>query len=73
MTGSYKTANLNELMFRPYKRIFVQQFVIILGTFVLLVENEGKIFMLIFIPIKVFFEMFIDYDKVIKESINKVK
>ncbi|MBP9213184.1 MAG: hypothetical protein KBF36_01415 [Chitinophagaceae bacterium] len=73
MTGSYKTANLNELMFRPYKRIFVQQFVIILGTFVLMVEKEGKIFMLIFIPIKVFFEMFIDYDKVIKESINKVK
>ncbi len=71
MSGKYKTARLGVVMFMPYPRIFVQQFVVILGTFVLMFGSEAsKIFMLIFVAVKVFFEIFLDFDRLIDETVK---
>jgi hypothetical protein len=64
-TGNYKTASLGMLMFTPYPRIFVQQFVVILGTFFFAFGDAGtKIFMLVFVAIKVFFEIMLDFERI---------
>src|SRR5215212_3074113 len=36
LTDEYKTASLSNIMFEPYIRIFIQQFTVIVGSFVLL-------------------------------------
>jgi Family of unknown function (DUF6498) len=61
-SGKYKTISLNRQMFEPYMRIFVQQFVVILGS-LFLTFGAGKIFILIFIIAKIFFELFINFDR----------
>jgi hypothetical protein len=66
-SGKYKTTSLTAQMFTPYKRIFIQQFVVILGAFVLLLNPNGKYLILLFVPIKIFFELFIDYDSLLDE------
>lgn len=56
----YKTVPMDVIMFSPYGRIFVQQFVVILGSFFLMM-NASKLFILIFILVKIFFETFINF------------
>jgi len=51
-------------MFEPYIRIFVQQFVVILGS-MFLTFGAGKIFILIFVAAKIFFELFINYNRLL--------
>ena len=67
LTRDYKTSSLGYLMFQPYGRIFVQQVTVILGS-MLLSFGAGKIFILIFALIKIFFEVFIDFDRLIKKA-----
>ena len=67
MTGEYKTSSLGYLMFQPYGRIFVQQVTVILGS-MLLSFGAGKIFILIFALIKIFFEVFIDFNLLLKKA-----
>ena len=64
LTGVYKTASLGTLMFAPYARIFVQQFCVILGSF-FLQFGGGAIFILVFAAVKTFFEIILDYEKMI--------
>jgi hypothetical protein len=64
MTGTYKTISMGRLMFEPYIRIFVQQFVVILGS-IFLSFGAGKIFILIFVITKIFFELFINYNRLL--------
>ena len=64
ISGEYKNANLSYLMFQPYPRIFLQQFVVILGS-MFLVFGAGKIFMFIFVVTKIWFELFINFDKIL--------
>ncbi len=54
--GKYKTAVLEELMFLPYVRIFVQQLVVIAGGFFLML-NANSAFILVFIGIKIVIEI----------------
>ena len=61
-SGAYKTVSLGRQMFEPYMRIFVQQFVVILGS-MFLTFGAGKIFILIFIIAKIFFELFVHFDR----------
>jgi hypothetical protein len=58
--GLYKTASLGSLMFAPYGRVFVQQCCLLPGGF-FLVFNLGKIFMLVFVAVKIFFEVVMKY------------
>ena len=67
LTGDYKTASLGYLMFQPYGRIFVQQVTVILGSIFLSFE-AGKVFMLVFAAIKIFFEIIVDFDLIIKKA-----
>ena len=62
MTGKYKTISMGRLMFEPYIRIFVQQFVVIMGS-MFLTFGAGKIFILIFVIVKIFFELFVNYNR----------
>jgi hypothetical protein len=63
-SGAFKAVSMSRLMFEPYMRIFVQQFVVILGS-MFLSFGWGKIFILIFIVIKIFFELFINYKRLL--------
>jgi hypothetical protein len=65
MTGNYKTISIGRLMFEPYMRIFVQQFVVILGS-MFLNFGAGKIFILIFVVAKIFFELFVNYKRLLE-------
>jgi len=67
LTGDYKTSSLGYLMFQPYGRIFVQQVTVILGS-MFLSFGAGKIFIFIFALIKIFFEVFINFDLLIKKA-----
>ena len=67
LTGEYKTSSLGYLMFQPYGRIFIQQVTVILGS-MFLSFGAGKVFILVFALIKIFFEVFIDFDLLIKKA-----
>lgn len=71
-TGQYKTISMAVLMFQPYGRIFIQQITVILGS-IFLSFGAGKIFILIFAAVKIFFEVFIDYDKLLNKAANDIK
>ncbi len=62
--GAYKKISLGRQMFEPYLRIFVQQFVVIAGSF-FLVFGAGKIFILIFVLVKIFFELFVNLSRLL--------
>ena len=59
-SGEYKTIPMGKLLFQPYGRIFIQQFVVILGS-LFLGMGAAKIFMFIFVGVKIFFELFINF------------
>lgn len=62
LTGIYKTISLGRLMFEPYIRIFVQQLVVIVGS-MFLSFGAGKIFILVFVLVKIFFELFVNFNR----------
>ncbi len=62
LSGNYKTISIGRLLFEPYMRIFVQQFVVILGS-IFLSFGAGKVFILIFILVKIFFELFVNFGR----------
>lgn len=68
----YLTAPLTLLMFQPYGRIFVQQFTVIIGS-IFLSFGAGKIFILIFAAIKIFFEVFVNYEAVLDKAMQDMK
>jgi hypothetical protein len=68
ITRLYKSAKLPTLMFEPYGRIIIQQIVVILGSMTLIIDKKGKILILIFIVIKIFFDNWIDYKKFLSEK-----
>ena len=70
-TGIYKTIEMSNLFFAPYGRIFVQQFVVIIGSFVLMFNKEGKVFILVFVICKIFFELMINYKKLVEDAMKK--
>lgn len=65
-SGYYKTAPLATLMFEPYKRIFIQQFTVIVGA-MFLEFGANKLFMIIFILSKIFVEYGIDFSSVLQK------
>lgn len=72
VNGAYKTISLGRLMFEPYMRIFVQQVVVILGS-IFLSFGAGKVFILIFIVVKIFFELFVNFGRFLDIAERKAK
>ena len=62
LSGKFRTVGLGRLMFEPYIRIFVQQLVVILGS-MFLAFGAGKIFVLVFVLTKIFFELYINFNR----------
>lgn len=69
LSGTYKTASLGYLMFQPYGRIFIQQATVITGS-LFLSFGAGKIFILVFASVKIFFEVFVDYENLLAKMIK---
>lgn len=67
LTDEYKTASLSKIMFEPYIRIFIQQFTVIVGSFILLF-GAGNIFILVFALIKTLFTVGINYEELLKKA-----
>jgi hypothetical protein len=67
LSGEYKTASLSYLMFQPYGRIFIQQITVILGS-TFLSFGAGKLFILVFAFIKIFFEVIVDFNGIIRRQ-----
>lgn len=72
LTGDYKTASLMRLMFQPYGRIFVQQFTVILGS-MFISFGAARIFILIFVLVKLGVELGIDYDRIMEDAMKQQK
>lgn len=70
--GEYKTTSMMRVMFQPYGRIFIQQFTVILGT-MFLEFGAGKAFILIFALIKIFFDVYVNFDRIIDKSMAEVE
>ncbi len=72
LTGTYKNTSLTILMFQPYLRIFVQQFVVILGS-MFLAFGAGKYFMVVFVLVKIYAEVYFNYDRYLEVAEKKNK
>ncbi len=70
--GKYKTTPIMMLMFQPYGRIFIQQFTVIFGSMFLSL-GAGKIFIIIFAAVKIFFEVFVNYDGILNKAMDDMK
>ena len=70
LSGKYKTISMGRLMFEPYMRIFVQQFVVIIGS-IFLSFGAGKIFILVFVIAKIFFELFVNFNRFLELAEKK--
>jgi len=71
-SGKYKTISMGRLMFEPYLRIIVQQVVVILGS-MFLTFGAGKVFILIFIVVKIFFDVYINLDRYMEVAEKRQK
>lgn len=72
LTGSYKTVPLSIQMFQPYMRIFIQQVTVIVGS-MFLVFGAGKIFILVFALVKIIFEVYVNFERVMNKAIADFK
>lgn len=72
LPGTYRTISLTHLLFQPYIRIFIQQFAVIVGS-MFLVLGAGKIFIIVFAFIKIFFEVLINYDQMLNKTMVDMK
>jgi len=72
INGDYKTQSLMLVMFQPYGRIIIQQFTVILGS-MFLVLGAGKVFILVFALIKIFFEIVVNYSTLLKKTLKDMK
>jgi len=68
----YKTTSMMRLMFQPYGRIFIQQLTVLLGS-MFLVLGGGKIFVLIFALVKIFVEVFMNFDNILNKTMEGVE
>jgi hypothetical protein len=57
LTGAYTQKTMMEQMFEPYPRIFVQQFVVILGSMIFHITGNGWFILIIFITIKIYLDL----------------
>jgi hypothetical protein len=67
LTSEYRTASLGYLMFQPYGRIFIQQVTVIVGS-IFLSFGAGKVFILVFALVKIFFEVYVNFDLIIRKA-----
>ena len=67
--NDYKKVSMMRVMFQPYGRIFIQQFTVILGS-MFLSFGLGKVFILVFALVKIFFEVWINYESFLDKAMS---
>jgi len=72
LSGQYKTISLSKLMFQPYGRIFIQQFVVIVGS-LFLTLGFSNIFILVLVLVKIGFELFVNFDAFLDKAEENAK
>jgi hypothetical protein len=72
LTDEYRRISLMHLMFQPYGRIFIQQVAVILGSMGLLLGG-GTVFLVIFACVKIFFELRVNFEALIRKASIDVK
>ena len=70
LNSAFKTASLNAIIFAPYGRIFIQQFTVKAGSF-FLGFGAGKIFITIFVVVKIFFEVWVNFERIMAVMVKK--
>jgi hypothetical protein len=70
--GEYKTVSMMRVMFQPYGRIFIQQFTVILGS-MFLGFGWDKGFILVFALAKIFFDVYVNFDRVLDKSMEEME
>ena len=70
--GEYRIIPLTTLMFQPYGRIFIQQITVIAGS-MFLMFGAGKIFILVFAIVKIFFEVYINYEDLLNKEMKNIE
>lgn len=68
--NEYRVKSFARIMFEPYMRIFVQQFTVIPGSFVLMFGAD-KIFILVFAIAKIFFSVLVNYEAALPKANTK--
>ena len=71
-SGEYRTIPMTLLLFQPYGRIFIQQVTVIIGS-MFLTFGAGKIFILVFALIKIFVELFIDLESILRKGLKGIE
>ena len=69
LTKEYQTVSLIKLMIQPYGRIFIQQITVIFGS-MFLVFGAGKIFITIFALVKIFVEVYLNFEILLNKKIK---
>lgn len=67
MSGKYNTATFNNLLFQPFNRAMLQQVIVFIGC-MMLTFGSGKLFMLVFVVIKLSAEIFISIEHYLKPN-----
>ena len=67
LSCEYRKTSMVKLMFQPYGRIFVQQFVVIVGS-MFLTLGATKVFILVLAAVKIFFETYVNFDSFINKA-----
>lgn len=68
----YRTVSMLRLMFQPYGRIFIQQLTVIIGS-MFLVFGGGKIFILIFALVKIYCELYLNFEGYLNLAMKKMQ
>lgn len=71
LSGEYERISMARLMFQPYGRIMIQQVVVILGS-MFLTFGAGKIFILVFVVIRILAEVYLRFDRFLNLAEKKV-
>ena len=72
VTREYRTISMMRLMFQPYGRIFIQQITVIIGS-MFLSFGFGKGFILVFAVAKIFFDVYVNFDRIIDKSMAEAE
>ncbi|RZL97748.1 MAG: hypothetical protein EOO88_62125 [Pedobacter sp.] len=72
ISGKYRQTSMMLVMFEPYGRIFIQQFTVILGS-MFLTFGWGKGFIVVFAAAKLFFDLYIDFSKIISKGVDDMQ
>jgi hypothetical protein len=57
LTHVYNTRTVGQQMFEPYPRIFVQQFVVIIGSFLFTMSGTGWAVLIVLVLVKTYFDL----------------